>query len=322
MGGLYPLCFEPILKRYVWGGRKLGTLLGKPIGDEEDYAESWEIVDREVERSRVANGPLAGKALGEVIAASPVDFYGASAPTGPFPLLFKFLDAQRNLSVQVHPNDEQGKLLPKPDLGKTEAWVVMQADNGAKIFAGLKRGFDRHAFERELNRGTVELCLNSFEPKVGDCVFIPAGTVHALGAGLVIAEIQQNSDTTFRVFDWNRVGADGKSRPLHIAESLATIDFERGPVSAVTPTPTARPFAERLVTCDKFVLERLALREAAQLATDDKMHLVAVLEGMLMLRLPGVSELKKGQVCILPARPGSYEATPSGQAMLLDIWLP
>lgn len=320
MAGLYPLCFEPILKRYVWGGRKLGSLLGKPIGDDGDYAESWEIVDREVERSRVANGALAGKTLADVIKDSAADFYGSNIPEGSFPLLFKFLDAQRNLSVQVHPNDEQGRKMPKPDLGKTEAWVVMQADPGAKIFAGLKRGFDRHAFDRELNRGTVELCLHSFEPNVGDCVFIPAGTVHALGAGLVIAEIQQNSDTTFRVYDWNRVGTDGKSRPLHVAESMATIDFERGPVSAVAPLKTERPFAERLVACDKFVLERLKLTDPVKLATDDKMHLIAVLEGSV--ELPDAGVLEKGRVCLLPARPGSYEARPVGNAIVLDICLP
>jgi mannose-6-phosphate isomerase len=320
MAALYPLLFEPILKRYVWGGRKLGTLLNKSIGEGEDYAESWEVVDREAERSKVINGPLAGKSLGEVISAAPAEFYGATAPQGAFPLLFKFLDAQRNLSVQVHPNDEQGKKLSKPDLGKTEAWVVMQADPGAKIFAGVKRGFDRAAFERELNRGTVELCLHSFEPKVGDCVFIPAGTVHALGAGLVIAEIQQNSDTTFRVFDWNRVGADGKSRPLHIAESMATIDFDRGPVSAVISAASDRPFAERLVSCEKFVLERLRFDAPVSLAADAKMHLIAVLKGALFIE--GTTEVQAGQVCILPARPGNYEAVARGKAVVLDIWLP
>ncbi len=323
MPELYPLQFTPILKQYVWGGRKLGALLNKPIGDANDYAESWEIVDRQVEKSQVASGLLKGKTLAEVIAASPNDFYGADVPSGSFPLLFKFLDAQRNLSVQVHPNDEQGKLLPKPDLGKTEAWVVMQADPGAKLFAGLKRGFDRHAFERELNRGTVELCLHAFEPQVGDCIFIPAGTIHALGAGLVIAEIQQNSDTTFRVFDWNRLGPDGKSRPLHVAESMATIDFDRGPVLPVTPTSTTRPFAERLVTCEKFVLERLRINEPVQLATDDKMHLIALLEGSFSFSGDGgAGEIPAGQVSLLPARPGSYQAIPNGEAVLLDIWLP
>lgn len=320
MPSLYPLTFEPILKRYLWGGRKLGEQLGKTLGEGADYAESWEIVDREVERSIVNNGSLSGKSLREVITLSPTDFYGANPPSGAFPLLFKFLDAQKHLSVQVHPNDEQGARMTKPDLGKTEAWIVMQADPGAKIFAGLKRGFDRHAFERELNRGTVELCLNTIEPKVGDCVFIPAGTVHALGAGLVIAEIQQNSDTTFRVFDWNRTGPDGKPRQLHLAESLATIDFDRGPVTPVSPSPSSRPFAQRLVTCDKFILERLTLTKSESLATDDKMHLIAVLEGQV--HLPQVGKLKKGHVCLLPARPGSYEAIPNGEAILLDIWLP
>lgn len=320
MPSLYPFTFEPILKRYLWGGRKLGEQLGKPIGEGADYAESWEVVDRENERSIVKNGPLAGKTLREIIALSPTDFYGEHPPSGAFPLLFKFLDAQKPLSVQVHPNDEQGARMTKPDLGKTEAWIVMQADPGAKIFAGLKRGFDRHAFERELNRGTVELCLNTIEPKVGDCIFIPAGTVHALGAGLVIAEIQQNSDTTFRVFDWNRTGPDGKPRQLHLAESLATIDFDRGPVSPVAPTKTDRAFAERLVACEKFVLERLTLAKKEILAADHQMHLIAVLDGEV--RLDEALILNKGTVAVLPARPGSYTVEPKAGAMLLDIRLP
>ena len=152
--------------------------------------------------------------------------------------MFKFLDAQKTLSVQVHPNDDQAARLDPPDLGKTEAWVVLAAEPGSRIYAGLKRGFDRHALEREVHRGTCELCLHSFEPQPGDCVFIPAGTVHALGAGLVVAEIQQASDTTFRLFDWNRVDRDGKPRPLHIRESLDTINYLRGQVQPQTPAAT------------------------------------------------------------------------------------
>ena len=213
---LYPLRFEPIFRRYLWGGRRLGTVLGKPIGEGSDYAESWEVVDHGADQSRVAFGPLAGTTLGELVREHGHELLGRHHPQPQFPLLIKLLDAQQKLSVQVHPNDEQAARLDTPDYGKTEAWVVLAAEPGSRIYAGLKRGFDRPALERELNRGTCELCLHHFEPRVGDCVFLPAGTVHALGGGLLIAEVQQSSDTTYRLFDWNRVGPDGRPRALHI----------------------------------------------------------------------------------------------------------
>ena len=216
MQPLYPLQFTPIFRHYVWGGRKLGTLLGKQIGQGNDYAESWELVDRGDDQSRVADGPLVGTTLGDLRADRGQELFGRHHPQSRFPLLFKFLDCEKMLSVQVHPDDAQAAQLTPPDFGKTEAWVVLAAEPNSVIYAGLKRGFDRHALEREVHRGTCELCLHRLEPKPGDCLFLPAGAVHALGAGLVIAEIQQTSDATFRLFDWNRLGADGKPRPLHV----------------------------------------------------------------------------------------------------------
>ena len=260
---LYPLRFEPIFRRYLWGGRRLGEVLHKPIGEGADYAESWEIVDHGADQSRVAAGPLAGTTLTELVLRHNRELFGRHVGLTQFPLLLKFLDARQALSVQVHPNDEQAARLVPPDRGKTEAWVVLATKPGSLIYAGLKRGFDRHAFERELSRGTAELCLHRFEPAPGDCVFLSSGTVHALGAGLLIAEIQQSSDTTYRLHDWNRVGPDGKPRPLHIEQALAVIDFNRGPVDPVAPQPTDRPNVERLVECDKFVLDRWAPRGTA-----------------------------------------------------------
>ena len=238
MASCPPLRFAPLLKRYLWGGRRLGTLLGKPIGAEEDYAESWEIADHGADQTVVSGGPLAGMTLEQVLEKHGRELLGQhwdSKQCSRFPLLFKFLDCRRVLSVQVHPNDAAAAKQVPPDLGKTEAWVILAAEPGSVVYAGLKRGFDQAALERELVRGTTELCLHKFEPKVGDCIFIPAGTVHALGAGLVVAEIQQASDTTFRLFDWNRVGPDGKPRQLHIEESLAAIDYSAGPVQPQVP---------------------------------------------------------------------------------------
>ena len=321
---LYPLRFEPLFRRYLWGGRRLGSVLGKPIAEGADYAESWELVDRGPDQSRVAFGPLAGTSLGDLVRDHGDALLGRHHPQQRFPLLIKLLDAQQKLSVQVHPNDEQAARLDPPDLGKTEAWVVLAAEPGSRIYAGLKRGFDRPALERELSRGSCELCLHQFEPRVGDCIFIPAGTVHALGAGLMIAEVQQSSDTTYRLFDWNRVGPDGKPRPLHIAQALDVIDFHHGPVDPVRPTPTAAPDVSRLVACDKFVLDRLELSAPHSFGESDRCHILLVLEGAVVVQgEPSGQPLKLGETVLLPASVGPVEISPAGSpTVLLDAYLP
>ena len=170
MNQLYPLRFEPILRRYLWGGRRLGTVLGKSLADGNNYAESWEIVDHREDQSVVAGGPLAGCPLQQLVTRYGVQLFGRHHPQEQFPLLFKFLDAQKKLSVQVHPNDEQAQRLDPPDLGKTEAWVVLAAEPGSKIYAGLKPGVDREQLQQHLEQGTCEQALHAFEPAVGDCL--------------------------------------------------------------------------------------------------------------------------------------------------------
>jgi mannose-6-phosphate isomerase len=323
MTPLYPLRFEPILRRYLWGGRRLGETLGKPLGEGDDYAESWEVCDRPGDQSVVAMGRLRGTTLGELVQCRGEELLGRHAPQLRFPLLFKFLDAQKTLSVQVHPNDEQASRLNTPDFGKTEAWVVLDAQPGSLIYAGLKRGFDRHALERELARGTCELCLHRFEPQPGDCIFLPAGVVHAIGEGLLIAEIQQSSDVTYRLFDWNRLGADGRPRPLHIEQSLEVIDFSYGPASPQEPLQTERPHVERLVACDKFVLDRWTISSPETIGGDNRCHMIAVLEGEVELdRDPAPRPLSKGHTALLPAALGAVEIRPHGRTVLLDAYLP
>jgi mannose-6-phosphate isomerase len=348
---LYPLKFQPLFKRYLWGGRRLGTALGKPIGAGEDYAESWEIADHDQGQSLVANGPLVGTALRELVMERPEDLFGRHAERHRgrslqggeprFPLLFKYLDAQRDLSVQVHPDDEAAARLSPPDLGKTEAWLVLDAQPGSRIYAGLKYGFGRAELEREVAKGRTELCLNWFEARAGQCVFIPAGTVHALGAGLLVAEIQQASDTTWRLFDWNRTGPDGKPRQLHVSEALTAIDYSRHSIAPQWPQPTGRPHVERLAACDKFVLDRWRLREMHKLGGDDRFHILSVLEGEVLLSGggPKVVELGKelgastsdevtllslirGQTVLLPASLGEITVASRDTAVMLDMYLP
>jgi len=322
MPPLYPLTFHPLLKRYIWGGRRLGSHLGKPIG-QEDCAESWEIADHGEDQSVVAAGPLAGTTLHELVETAGEPLLGRHLSGERFPLLLKFLDASKTLSVQVHPDDEQAARLDPPDFGKTEAWIVLDAEPGAKIYAGLKRGFDRAALAREIARGTCELCLQSLEPKPGQCYFIPAGTVHALGAGLLVAEIQQSSDTTYRLFDWNRVGADGKPRPLHIDQALEVIDYHRPPVEPVRPQPTNRPQVQRLVECNKFVLDRWQFDSRQKLGGDEQFHIMAVLSGEVRIVFGREDiTLGTGGTTLLPAICGQVEFEPAGSTTLLDIYLP
>jgi mannose-6-phosphate isomerase len=318
-----PLRFQPLFRRYLWGGRRLGTHLGKPIAEGNDYAESWEIVDHGDDQSIVSGGKHAGRTLRNLVSDHNQELFGRHAPQTQFPLLFKFLDCCRDLSLQVHPDDEHAKRQTPPDLGKTEAWIILEAEPGAVAYAGLKLGFDRPAVERELTRGTLELCMNRVEAQPGDCLFLPAGVIHGLGKGLLAAEIQQASDTTYRLYDWNRLGSDGHPRPLHIEQGLAVTDFAAGPILPQVPRPTDRPHVERLVSCDKFVLDRWRFDTPQALASDNRFHIVAVLEGAVTLENDPLNQaLVKGQTALIPAACSARRVTPMQPSVLLDIYLP
>lgn len=335
MTPLYPLRFEPILRRYLWGGRRLGTELGKPIGEGSDYAESWELVDHGADQSVVKFGPLQGTTLSDLFARQGAELFGEKAyatwksiPRPPglehrFPLLFKFLDCQKDLSIQIHPNDEQAQRKSPPDLGKTEAWIVMHSNPGSRVFVGLKPGVGREELQEAVDSGHTTDVLHSFEPKAGDCIFVPAGTVHALGQGFLVAEIQQSSDTTYRLYDWDRVDSSGKGRPLHIADSLAVLAEPQGPVNAVEPQPLEAG-RERLVDCSKFILDRVTFDQSYSLSGDDSFHLLAVLEGSVTIKGdPSGLPLKRGETMLIPAACGKVQATPLGSsATLLDIHWP
>jgi mannose-6-phosphate isomerase len=319
---LYPLRFRLLVRRYLWGNRRLETHLGKPIGPGNDYAESWEVCDHGADQSVIEGGPLAGTTLGELVRQRGAELFGRHHPQPRFPLLVKFLDAALALSVQVHPNDHQAARQTPPDLGKTEAWVILAADPGSTIYAGLRRGVDRRQLADAIEQGTCEALLHSFQPKAGDCLFIPAGTVHALGAGLLVAEVQQSSDTTFRLYDWNRTGPDGKRRSLHVEQGLAATDFERGPIDPVQPQPTDRPWVSRLVGCNKFIMDRWEFDQPQPLGGDDRFHIVTVLHGAVRIEGdPQIAPLCKGGTALLPASLGSLRLVPQQPTVLLDVYL-
>ncbi len=332
---LYPLRFQPIFRRYMWGGRRLQTVLAKPIGDGNDCAESWEVVDHGDDQSTIVNGPLAGKSLHEIVQQFGPDLLGEywharildpDLPEnlhGRFPLLLKFLDARLPLSVQVHPDDAAAAKLPTPDLGKTEAWYVIDCDAQSRIYAGLKPGTSREALRAAVASGHTESLLHSFSPQPGDCVFIPAGTVHAIGANLLITEIQQASDTTFRLFDWNRVDAAGKSRPLHVDQALQVIDFGRGPVDAIRVADQSDSTPIELVTCDKFLLSRIRLADATAIGGDGRLRILVAISGTLKVSSAAVAvDMKIGDCILLPASHPAVELVPNLVAELLIVELP
>lgn len=325
----YLLRTKPFFQDYLWGGRNLETVLSKEIPAEGVWAESWEMIDHPHHQSEVANGDWAGKTLRDIGSQSPDWLFGdASQEFSALPLLLKYLDCQRVLSVQVHPDDVYGQQMSPPDLGKTEAWYIISAEPGAKLYAGLNEGVSSADLAAAVEAGAVEDCLHVIEPSAGDCVFIPAGTVHALGAGLLVAEIQQASNTTFRLFDWNRTGADGKPRELHIDQGLEVVDFDSGPRQLQKPRATDQEGREQLVHCEKFVLDRLLASFQGELGGDGRFHLVTVPKGEAELAWESDTEscrekLTAGQSVFVPAcMPSLQVSMKSPDSTLLDMYLP
>ena len=316
-----PLRFHPIFRSYLWGGRNLESELKKQLPQEGIWAESWEIVDHPQAQSIVVDGPWTQWSLGELVNQHRYSILGPSANhPSRFPLLLKYLDCQNVLSVQVHPDDAYGATLPSPDLGKTEAWVILAANPGAKLYAGLKPGVTKSSLRDAIANGTTESCLHVIEPQPGDCIFIPAGTVHALGAGLLVAEIQQASDCTFRLYDWNRVDQEGNPRPLHVDQALDVIDFNRGPITPVTPKnqDPANSALETLVRCEKFTLQRYSSAKTIQLPTNT-FHILTVPKGSGHVdSTAGSLHLATGQSALIPyACPNpTLTLTPNSFALL------
>lgn len=298
-------------------------MLGKTIGPEPDYAESWEVCDHGADQSVVASGPMRDWDLHSLVSEHPTELLGRQAGIRQFPLLIKFLDAHDRLSVQVHPDDQQACKYVPEELGKTEAWVILAAEPGSVVYAGLKPGINEHALRDALIAGTVEECLHREEVATGDCLFIPAGTVHAIGEGILLAEVQQSSDVTFRLFDWNRAGADGKPRPLHVDQSLACINWRCGPVHKVNPVTDAtgdHP-AEDLVNCPYFSIRRHKVVEPATIVGDDRCHILIGLEGSTKCRGGDAEEaLACGETLLIPASALPLQLTPESPSTLLEVF--
>jgi mannose-6-phosphate isomerase len=270
---MYPFKFEPIYKHRIWGGRKLEDVFDKKLPADQKIGESWELADLPEDKSVLANGTLAGQTLAGAIKKYPKEIVGDSGFTGPFPLLIKLLDAQDVLSVQVHPDPETCRRTGKGD-PKTECWYIIEAESGAVIYKGLKPGVTRETFAEGIRQGTVDQMLLEVPVSPGECHFLPAGTPHSIGAGLLIAEVQTPSDTTYRVFDWNRVDDSGKSRQLHIEEALDSIHFDASKDNLSVET------VGRLVDCPFFKLDKgHQARNGELLLARGQMRVLMILSG-------------------------------------------
>jgi len=317
---LYPLKFEPIFKSMLWGGRRLRPFLGRPGGSDEPVGEAWVLSDVDGNPSRVTNGPLAGTTLRELLADAPRRVLGPAKPAnGRFPLLLKFIDARQELSVQVHPNDAQAYARKPGQAGKTEAWVVLEADPAtSKIYAGFRPGVGPDTFRAAMSDRAAHRTLHQFTPAPGDCVFLRAGTVHAIGANILLFEVQQTSDITYRLYDWDRVDAKtGKPRDLHVEDGLACSDFAAGPCHPVRPEVEADAPGkrERLVRCEYFTLHRVAAEAPVTLGQEGRCRVVVCVAGAGTLAGEPVAA---GDVVLLPAEVGAAELVPDGSATVLE----
>lgn len=258
---LYPLKFKPIYKQKIWGGDKLKQVFGRQLPD-NNIGESWEVAAHPNGTSHIINGIYQGESLISLIEKSPIEILGNKTSCNKqkrFPLLIKILDANDKLSVQVHPDDNYAQKF-EGEPGKTEMWYIIQAEPGAKLVYGLKPDTTRNDFSNAVNNGKLASCLNEVEVVAGDIIYMPSGTIHAIEEGILLAEIQQNSDTTYRVYDWDRVGNDGKRRPLHIKQALDVIKFGKKNIKAKSKPLTVKTENYNrnfLVACPYFVTEKI-----------------------------------------------------------------
>ncbi len=327
-----PLTFSPRFRKYVWGGRNLKRLFGRELPDGV-IAESWEISAHPAAPTLVDHGPLAGRSLPNLVADYGVGLVGRrgerTVGPGKFPLLVKILDAHQALSVQVHPDDAYAGAHHPGEVGKTEMWYVLHATPGAEIIFGLAAGTDEAAFRRALAEDRVKDCLNRVPVRAGDSVLVPAGTVHAVLPGIVLVEVQQSSDITYRVYDWGRRAGSAAPRELHLDRAMDVIDFGR----AGTAIRECRVIGEGggvrrevIAECDEFVVERIGFEAGAVFEADldgETFETWGVLSGSVSLATNAPPRQLDGvRFALLPAAMGAFGVTGTTAATALRIYLP
>jgi mannose-6-phosphate isomerase len=323
---LYPLRFEPIFQYRLWGGRRLGAWMDTALPGDDPIGEAWVLSDRDDHPSLVAEGRLKGRSLPRLMAQFKAPMLGRMADRfDRFPLLLKFLDVHEMLSVQVHPADAMAELLPKGETGKTEAWVVLEADPTARIYAGLKPGATRDGLAT-LTVKTVDDILSSFTPVVGQAVLIEAGTVHSLGDGAMVFEVQENSDVTFRLYDWGHLDAKtGKPRDIQVGQALACINLDQGRIAPVEALvlETAPFLKEQVIDTSHFQVTRFSGAAPFPVGARDEPRILVCLAGGGQIAYEGSHyALRRGGVMLLPASVGPCRFSPDGDVILLEIAVP
>lgn len=323
---LYPLKFTPILKERIWGGDKLKQVFGKNIpAGIEHCGESWELSGVDGSVSVVENGFLAGNSLQELCEIYMADLMGGKIFDkfgDEFPLLFKLIDANDVLSIQVHPNDDVAAQRHHA-YGKTEMWYVIDAEHDAQLISGFNRNVEKAEYLQKLNEGNLVDILNFENVKAGDAFFIPAGRVHAIGKGILLAEIQQTSDITYRIFDWNRVDSSGKSRELHTDLALDVIDFNRVENAKIN---TSTSNSEQITTCNYFTVNRLLVDKKRERDYNfiDSFVVYICVEGEVTVEYGGEAceTLKKGETMLIPAEIKNIFLVPVKQSLILEVYIP
>jgi mannose-6-phosphate isomerase len=307
-----PITFQPIFMERIWGGRKLESEFGKQLPAAKRIGESWEVVDREEAQSVVSNGPLKGTTLHDLWTRHRKEIFGDILDSPRFPLLIKLLDAQEKLSLQVHPPAEiAAQLGGEP---KTECWYVARAEPGAELYVGLRRKMSAAEFRNALEQGQAADHLHPIKVNTGDTMFLPSGRFHAIGGGNLLVEVQQNSDTTYRVFDWNRVDDSGKPRQLHVDQALASINFNDVQPDLVQPT------GERLVRHELFELQKWELHQSREINRDGEFAIVCCLTGRI-----ACADIKvgPGEFMLVPASLKDRMVRPvAGETSLLRVTIP
>ena len=326
----YPLIFEPIFKPKIWGGRKLQKLLAKCLPEGQRIGESWELADLEDDQSVIANGPARGCTLGELVREWGTDLIGrAPLFEGRFPLLIKFLDATETLSVQVHPDEAMARRMGGRVRVKNEAWYVIDADEHGFIYRGVREGVDADTLQQAIDSQHVESVLNRIRARQGHCYYLPSGTIHALGAGVTVAEVQTPSDVTYRVYDWNRVDpSTGRPRKLHLEQALQSVHYDTGPIEEEKHQHVASVWTAvtSLVRCQSFVIERVRIVDGVEQPIPYQEFVIwIVLEGQGAIAYgDGDSSVafQAGNTVLMPASLENGRVKTEGNCMWLEVSIP
>ena len=321
----YPLLLQPVYMDYIWGGNRISQRYGR-LNTPKVCAESWEIADRPEGMSTVINGAHKGRTLQDLVKSMKHDLLGKKVNSDRFPLLIKMIDAKKDLSVQVHPNNKNASLTSGE--AKTEMWYILDAEPNAMIYAGMKPGITQPAFEAALAANSLESTVLAKVPaKPGRTIFVPGGRIHAIGAGCLLLEIQQNSNTTYRVHDWGRVGKDGTPRELHLEKALKVIDWNNSSPELMPARPLESESNNQwwsIIDCPFFKTNRIELRHPEEVSHDgSSFHALFVTKGTALIGANGImASAKAGTSCLVPAAATNYTITPlAGSATVIQITL-